>query len=198
MLYSTGDLHLKYLDYVNSGAKIETEVKRGNLFPVTHGLYSDDRHVDPFSLAPYIYGPSYISFETALSFYGLIPERTLSVVSATCLKRRRKEYQTSFGTFRYRDVPIEAFPLGLLDMEAKGIPYKIASPEKALLDKLYALRGVGSLKQLKDLLFADLRINEEQFRNLDKAKLVAYGPYYRSRNISLLIEMLTKGGNITW
>lgn len=195
MLYSTGDLHQKYNNYVNSGAKIETEVKRGNLFPVVHGLYSDDPHVDPFCLAPYIYGPSYISFETALSFYDLIPERTYSVTSATCLKRRTKEYLTPFGVFRYRDVPAEAFLYGLVDMEANGIPYKMASPEKAILDKIYSLRGVGSIKQLKLLLFEDLRIEEGDFENLDKAKLIECGSHYKSQNVNLLIKMLKQGGN---
>lgn len=194
MIYSTGNLHYKYRDYVNPGVKIETEVKRGNLFPIVHGLYSDDPHVDPFCLAPYIYGPSYISFETALSFHGLIPERTYRIFSATCLKRRTKEYLTPFGAFYYKDIPAEAFLCGLEDMEANGIPYKMASPGKALLDKLYTLRGVGSLKQLKLLLFEDLRIDEDDFENLDKAKLIAYASHYKSQNANLLIKWLKEGG----
>ena len=99
-----GSLHQKYSNYVHSGAKIETEVKRGILFPVVHGLYSDDPHIDPLCLTPYIFGPSYISFETALSFYDFIPERTCSVTSAACLKWRTKNL-TPFGVFRYRDIP---------------------------------------------------------------------------------------------
>ena len=64
-----------------------------------------------------------------------------------------------------------------------------------ILDKIYSLRGVGSIKQLKLLLFEDLRIEEGDFENLDKAKLIECGSHYKSQNVNLLIKMLKQGGN---
>ena len=63
-------------------------VKNKEIFPITKGLYETNEHVDPFYLANPIYAPSYISFETALSYYDLIPERVYMIKSATFKKRK--------------------------------------------------------------------------------------------------------------
>ena len=56
-----------------------------------------------YLLAGSIYGPSYISFEFALSYYGLIPEAVHVVTCASFEKKKKKTYDTIFGTFTYRN-----------------------------------------------------------------------------------------------
>lgn len=77
-------------DYKNPKTKIQRMVKNKEIFPITKGLYETNEHVDPFYLANSIYAPSYIyiSFETALSYYDLIPEIVYMIKNATFKKRK--------------------------------------------------------------------------------------------------------------
>ena len=79
-------------DLSDKRGKIARMIHSGNLFPLRRGLYTTRRDLNPFCLAAPIYGPSYISFETALSLYGLIPEAVYEITSATL--RRPKEFET--------------------------------------------------------------------------------------------------------
>lgn len=86
-------------DYKQPHIKLKQMVKKGELVKVVRGLYEDDKNTSPHLLAAAIYGPSYISFEYALSRYGLIPELVQTVTSATFKKGKNKTYETPFGTF---------------------------------------------------------------------------------------------------
>ena len=77
-------------DYANPADKLSHMVKRGEYFPIVRGLYETDRTVPGYLLAGSIYGPSYISFEYALSYYGLIPEAVYTVTCATFEKKKKK------------------------------------------------------------------------------------------------------------
>ena len=61
-------------DYVNPAAKIARMVKAGEIVRIKQGLYETDPQAEGVLLAEAIYGPSYLSFEFALSYHGLIPE----------------------------------------------------------------------------------------------------------------------------
>ena len=78
-------------------------------------------------------------------------------------------------------------------MIEKGYSYQIASVEKALCDKLYALKPVKNLRELKFLLFNDLRIDKNIFKELDFDFIINISSKYRSTNLNYL-EKLTKGG----
>ena len=73
--------------------------------------------------------------EYALSFYGLIPERVTTITCATFDKKKKKQYNTSFGTFTYRDVPSSAYPEEIILKEENDYSFQIATVEKALCDK---------------------------------------------------------------
>ena len=92
-------------EYSNPKTKLGRLVKSGNFFPIIRGLYETDTKRAGYLFAESIYSPSYLSFDFALSFHGLIPETVYSYTSATFEKRKKKTYQTSFGNFYYRDVP---------------------------------------------------------------------------------------------
>ena len=98
------------MDYSNKNNKISRDIKDGKLFKIINGLYETNPNTPGYLLAGSIYGPSYISFEYALSFYGLIPERVTTITNATFDKKKKKKYNTDFGVFTYRDVPVLVYP----------------------------------------------------------------------------------------
>ena len=61
------------MEYSNKNNKISRNIRDGKLFKITTGLYETNPNTPGYLLAGSIYGPSYISFEYALSYYGLIP-----------------------------------------------------------------------------------------------------------------------------
>ena len=192
MIRTTSDLLDSFSGYANPDMKIKRMVQDGSLFRLRRGLYATTQNISSYLLAGVIYGPSYISFETALSRYGLIPERVYACPSATFRKNRSKTYKNDFGVFEYRDIPAAAYPLGVRLEQENGISYAIASPEKAICDMLYTQSPVYSTKALEDLLFDDLRIDEENFGRLNYQDMQCLAPRYRRRNLRLLSELLEK------
>ena len=95
---------LELSEYDSPKSKLSRMAKSGEYFPITKGIYETDRYTPAYLLAGSIYGPSCISFEYALSFYGMIPEAVYTVTSATFEKKKKKKFETAFGTFTYRDV----------------------------------------------------------------------------------------------
>ena len=193
MICSFDDLQIKFQGYTDIKGKIRREVQAGRLIPVARGLYETDNTISGKYLAGHIYGPSYLSFDFALYVYSLIPEAVYNTyTSATFDKRKTKKYQNHFGTFTYRDIPTEVYPLGVLIMEENGYSYQIATPEKALCDKLYTISPVSNLTELKELLFDDLRIDEDEFEKLDKNTLETLAPLYHSTNLNLLAKLIRR------
>lgn len=76
--------------YSDITSRISILVAKGELIPIVRGYYETDRSIPGHYLASIIYGPSYLSFEFALSYYGLIPEAVYHFTSATFNKRRSK------------------------------------------------------------------------------------------------------------
>ena len=175
-------------EYSNPNTKICREIKNGNLIKIINGLYETDPSVNGYLLAGSIYGPSYLSFDFALSYYGLIPEKVTAFTSATCNKKRKKAYNNQFGTYLYRDVPEKVYPLGIKLIEEGNYSYQIATPEKALCDKLYTLKSLKNYSNLEKMLFEDLRIDIEEFKTLNTEKIEKLSNLYHSKNIVLLAK----------
>ncbi|MEG0167664.1 MAG: hypothetical protein RR709_07320 [Ruthenibacterium sp.] len=182
-------------DYANATSKIRRLVTSGELISVVRGLYETDRNVPGYYLAGSIYGPSYLSFEFALSYHSLIPEAVYLFTSATFEKKRQKQYATPYGTFTYRDVPSKAYPHGVELREENGYGIQIASPEKALCDQLYTISPVKNRAGLEELLFSDLRIDSKAFWKLNLPALTELTGYYHTQNHSLLYAYIRKGEN---
>ena len=190
MLVSFDALSQQFADYTDVKGKIRREVQSGRLVQVARGLYETDARTDGKYLAGAIYGPSYLSFDYALSVHALIPEAVYTYTSATFRKGKTKRYENAFGTFLYRDVPAAVYPLGVEIKVERGYSYQIASPEKALCDKLYSLSPVYSVRALKELLFDDLRIDEAAFFALQKDDISQLAPLYRATNLKLLAKFM--------
>ena len=84
------------------------------------------------------------------------------------------------------------YPFGILIKEENGYVYRIATPEKALCDKLYIMPPVMSQKELAILLFDDLRIDQTEFEKLNTDDILEIGPKYRSNNLKFLMKYLKR------
>lgn len=182
----------------NVNAKISYMVKKGELIRLKKGLYAFGKEyqkepVDLITAANMLYTPSYVSYEYALSYYALIPERVYEVTSATL--HSKKSFNTPIGRFTYKPVPLQAYSLGidwLYDSNNGG--KLIATAEKALCDKIRAERGIGKLSQEKisEYLMHDLRIDWEEVVALDAALISQIAQAYRSSNLTNLAKLITK------
>ncbi len=118
----------------------------------------DEQHL--FTLANTIYQPSYISLESALAYYGVIPEAVLGVTSVSSRKTIR--YQSTWGEFKYRSVK-SVYMVGYLVVEPEQKrKYTIARLEKAVLDYLYLNPNTNSVAD-----FEGLRWNRTPLQQLD-------------------------------
>jgi predicted transcriptional regulator of viral defense system len=173
--------------------KVTSLIAEGKLVRVKKGLYvfgEDWRH-SPLSLeeiANLIYGPSCISFEYALSHYGLIPERAVVITSLTLGKS--KTFHSPIGTFEYRAIDREKFKVGIeyVSLGKEG-GYFIASREKALADIVYKTPGIRSLEQLRHYLFEEMRIDQTIFRDFDLVKLNEIAKAYGKNSVSMLSKI---------
>ncbi len=192
MIFTIPMLKEKYKDYSNPLDKIKRDCDNNLLFRINRGIYEDNRNVDPFFLSQVILSPSYISFESALSYYGLIPERVYAVTSASLNERKNKSYTNVFARYTYSDIPERVFPYGLTLLKDDDYVARLASKEKAICDSLYKWRMVKSVKQLKILLFIDKRVDEEEFSKCDMDILLKLAPLYKTNNLNLLVKLIRK------
>lgn len=179
-------------NYAAPRSKLSRMVDRGELFPITKGLYETNANAPAYLLAGSIYGPSYISFEYALSHHGMIPEAVYAVTCATSDKKKKKKYENSFGTFTYRDVPADAFLCEVETVQEGEYSYRIATPEKALCDMLYTISPVPNADRLLTLLTEDLRIDTDCLTRLDRQKIEMLSGLYHTTNIKRLCTLLRK------
>ena len=121
-----------------------------------------------------------------MAYYSLIPEAVYNFTSATFEKKKAKQYKTPFGTYTYRDVPSEAYPVGIVLHAENGYGFQIASPEKAICDELYKISPLRNRRELETLLFEDLRIDKEDFFRLNMADLFEIANCYHTQNHKLL------------
>ncbi len=164
------------LPWANPQSKLTRLVQSGALLRIRSGLYIfgpsyRKEAIALPALANMVMGPSYVSFEWALSYYGLIPEAVVAVTSSTF--KRGREFTTPIGRFIYEHVHPASYSTGITWIETQaGSPALIATAEKALVDQLVVRKGkVTSLKQLEEILEDDLRIDDTALAGFDIALL---------------------------
>ncbi len=178
--------------YASPKDKLSRMVKDGKYIQIVKGLYETDCAIPGYLLAECIYGPSYLSFEFALSYYGLIPEAVYTFTSATFEKKKKKIYDTPFGLYTYRDVPSKVYPFGVDIIFENQYAYTIATVEKALCDQLYKTRPVSNYKELEQLLFEDLRIDEQELNKINTENIRFLAEKYSSTNVQKLNHWMKK------
>ena len=142
-------------------------LKRG-LYVVAPGI--GRMEISDFLIANHLYGPSYISAESALRWYGLIPESVYETISVTSGKTRT--YSNETGTYRYLHADQAYYAVGVSMQQEADVSFLIAAPEKALCDKIIFTPGLNLRYRRETLRFLaeELRLDMEQFYRLD-AKL---------------------------
>lgn len=195
MLKDTSLLLHEMAGYASPKARLTRLVQSGQLIRLRRGLYIEGGSpISPYVLAAALYGPSYISFETALAHHGLIPERVQTVTSAVYNKNRSKVHHTPRGSFSYQGIPVAAFPHETVREEDQGQGYLIATAEKALCDLLYKTVPQKGLAGLAALILEDWRIDADSLNALNPQTILFLSPLYRSRNLNLLARWVERGG----
>lgn len=192
MIITNDIIKSKLEKYSNKNNKISREIANGKLIKIKNGLYETNLNTPGYLLASSIYGPSYLSFDFALHYYGLIPEKVIVYTNATFDKKKKKKYNTPFGTYLYRDVPKKVYSIGINLVEEGEYSYQIATSEKALCDKLYTLKPVKNMFELENLLFNDLRIDIEEFEKLNLQDIEEISRVYHSTNVNLLYNYVRR------
>ena len=184
-------------EYRSPNDKIVRLIDTGWLVPIKKGLYavSPERTAIPISIplvANLLYGPSYVSMDYALFHYGMIPERVVEVTSMTT--RRGKVYDLPIGRFSYMHSPLDFYPVGIdriVNTDKTG--FLMASPEKALCDKLVFTRNlnISSPRALRELLFDDLRLDEESITRFDTKVIEAcIMPGMKEKMLRAVLELV--------
>lgn len=193
MIYDSQSLLIKYKNYSNINQKISYECKKGNLLRIKRGLYTDDLENDKEIIANICYSPSYISFEYALSYYGVIPEYVSLYTSSVYGKKNNKYYFLKNASFEYKSIPKSVFYKGITFMKnKKGYSYKIATKEKALCDLLYLKYPVRSISDLKILLYDDLRVDYDEVLLMDIDFIKEIVPLYHSNTLNCFLKYIIK------
>jgi predicted transcriptional regulator of viral defense system len=186
-------------EYKRPNDKISELIKSGELIPLKKGLYITQTNAEisgpePFLIANHLWGPSYVSLESALSYWGLIPERVYETSSVTI--KLSKKYKTPVGRYSYRTMPWPYYSYGIKSIELSDRQtVLIASPEKALCDKIIttarlALRGTA---QTLVFLTDDLRIEAESLKKLNLKDIRSWAKDAPKRqSLLMLVKTLEK------
>ncbi|HMG66971.1 MAG TPA: hypothetical protein VK588_04760, partial [Chitinophagaceae bacterium] len=181
-------------EYSQPNDKIHYLIRDGILQQVKRGLYVagpgiTNSRPDPFLLSNHLLGPSYVSLESALSYHGLIPEKVYETASVTTKATRR--FSTPLGVYSYTRLPLPYYSYGIRSVEVdKQHRFLIASPEKALFDKIITTAGIEfrSKSSVLTYLENDLRIDIEMLKDLDIAGMESWIPTSPKKDsLSMLI-----------
>ncbi len=140
-------------------------VRAGRIIRLRRGIYllaPPYRKIEPhpFLLANAMKAASYVSLQSALAYYGMIPEYTPVTTSVTT--GRPENIGTASGTFYFSHIKKSWFS-GYRQVEVMpGQSAFLANPEKCLLDLVYLTPGGDKMGYLRGL----------RLQNLDQINLV--------------------------
>lgn len=168
--------------YKRPNDKILALKAQGVLEPLKKGLYIagpsvTEKKPNALLVANHLLGPSYVSVETALSYYGLIPERVYVISSMTT--KASRSFKTVLSNFSYTRLPLPYYSFGLRMLHLPSNQYAmVASPEKALCDKIATTSGLNfrSISSAHDYLVDGMRIDESALKNLNTNKVQGWLP----------------------
>jgi predicted transcriptional regulator of viral defense system len=177
-------------DYSYPRDRITKLLKKGEIIQLRRGLYifsTEQRKgvVSKEVIANALYGPSYISLEYALSYYGIIPEQTHTVTSV-CLGRSR-EYANDFGAFTYNKVKDSTYSIGVELISTPNTSFLMATPEKALIDKIAFERQlqISNVNAMQKYLLENLRADTSM---INTVKLQSVADTYCMKRTDLLVR----------
>lgn len=162
-----------FSDYRSPRNKIANLEQAGKIIRLKRGMYVVSPKISKQLLsveliANHIYGPSYVSMESALRYYGLIPEQVYTIRSMTT--NRSKDFENSIGNFKYITVNDTYYSIGIKQQTVENkYTFLIATPEKALCDMIIATSQlrIQSKKALIAYLEEDLRFEMSGLDNMN-------------------------------
>jgi len=157
---------------------IKNHVKGGDFLKLRKGLYVlADYPPSNYFIANRLYEPSYISFDAALSFYGIIPETIYAITSAT--PKTTREYEAANIRFIYHKLKKGTYA-GYKTIKHQDNTILIAEPEKALADYLYFI----------ELKKRDFSYERMDLKKIKKTKLKDYAKLFKRPKMNSLIEKI--------
>jgi hypothetical protein len=175
---------------------IKRACQKGELIRVKNGIYvvGDEWRkfgVDLFSVANYMVRPSYISLESALSYYNLIPEAVYTTTSVTT--KLTSEYESALGIFSFSHLKLEHFNFGFYQQVEKTGPFLNATPLKALMDYIYLHnKNYDSVSAIEE----DLRFDWNRFIQynefVNKEKIQEFKTRYKSYRMKRVLSNIGK------
>ena len=186
-IMDTVGLRSVFAGLADQKGKIARLLESGELISLRRGLYTNRRDIDPYCLAGVIYGPSYISFEAALAWHGMIPERVTEILSAT--PKRAASFKNRFGLFRYLTIPMSVYPVGIHRITDAELPFLIASPTVALADRIAREPGFRSMAAVARWI-EGMRIDIDD--GFDRRELADCAKNYRRPSVRWLFRYAEK------
>lgn len=185
-VFSVQDIRKQFPEF-DSRRLVEWQQK-GYIIKVRRGFYCFKDQIAGESFLYYaankIYSPSYLSLESALSFYGLIPEAVFTATSITT--RNTAHYETAIGSFDFKHFKPGLF-FGYKMMRDSGLTIKIAEPEKLILDFFY-INILNSVEDIKEIRFNGILAEEI----IDWEKLKRYQGIFNSRILDKRIRLFSR------
>lgn len=177
-------------------AKIAQLEKAGEIIRLRRNLFvvNPEETNQPLSsglIANHLLAPSYVSMQTALRYYGLIPEAVYTIQSMTF--KAAKEFNTPVGNFCYYHISREAYPIGITQIKERNGVYIMATPEKALCDLIANLPGINLRyrKEALEFLEENLRFDMDRFNQLNPEIFSEYAKKgKKSTSILTILKLL--------
>lgn len=169
---SGSDIKTCYPHLASPEKKLCTLEQSGEIIRLKRNLYIINKELtgrmtDARLCANHLYGPSYVSLQWALRFYGMIPEQVFTMTCVTT--KRSRTFNTPIGVFSYTQVPPSYFPIGVSSIEENAVCFLMASREKALCDTILYDNFVPhkSIKSLITYLEEDMRLDMDILSELN-------------------------------
>ena len=166
--------------------------KKGLVVRLRKGVYvlgKEDRIIEPslYYLANQIFIPSYLSLESALAFYGLIPDFVGQITSVTT--RKTCEFKNEFGVFSYQHLKQKCYTGFDFLKDENNLNTLIAEPEKAIVDFLYLNLAKFSINK-QDIFEESYRF--QNCNQLSRKKIKIFTKLFESKKLNTVCDLFVE------
>jgi hypothetical protein len=176
-------------------ALIHKALKKGEIEQLYRGKYIlgskyRSKNISKYFIASRMIPGSYVSFETALSFHGWIPEK-VNIIRNTIEKGRTRSFTTTLGEFEYIKIPVHQYEFltGVCRKELDNKPFLVAAPLRALMDYVYINKIEWSDI---NFLLEGMRIEQEDLEALTTIEFNDLMTVYTSKRVHHFLSCLKK------
>ena len=193
-IFTMEELKGIFCPHLNEDALRSKVARAGELVRLRRGLYTFPKYLrkkslSNFSVANVLYAPSYVSFESALSHHGLIPEAVHTTTSA-CFQRKNKIFSNELGEFSFDHVPCRPFFMEVhKSRERTG--ELVAGALKALFDLIYIRRKkYATIEEIEEDWRIDREILKEEVCKVNIGEFSKLAESYKKNNVNNFYKIL--------